>query len=76
MANLTLSIDEDLLRHASEVATRERTTVDDVVREFLARYVDARTQRLQALDTLDALAERSLSRSDSPPWSRESLHQR
>lgn len=76
MANLTLSIDEELLQHAREVAMREHTTVNDVVRDFLARYVDARTRRLQAVNALDALAERNLSRSDGTPWSRESLHER
>lgn len=76
MANLTLSIESELLQNAREVALRERTTVNAVVRDFLARYVDAKTRRLKALDTLDALAQRSASQSSGQPWSRESLHER
>ncbi len=75
MANLTLSLDDDLLQAAREVALRERTSVNAVVREFLTRYADNRARRLQALDTLDALAVRHPAKSDRA-WSRASLHQR
>lgn len=76
VANLTLSIEAELLQSAREVALRERTTVNAVVRDFLSRYVDARTRRLKALDALDDIASRNVSQSDGQPWSRESLHQR
>jgi hypothetical protein len=51
--NLTLSLDDDLLQE---------------VREYLKRYVDAKSLRLQALHALDALAERMVSakRGQSP----------
>lgn len=75
MANLTLSIDDDLLQKAREVAVREQTSVNALVREFLIRYVDSRTRQHQALDTLDSLANRNSSRS-SGSWPRESLHER
>lgn len=76
MANLTLSVEAELLQRAREVALRERTTVNAVVRDFLTRYVDARARRMKALDALDDIAERNVSTSDDRPWSRESLHQR
>lgn len=76
MANLTLSVEAELLQRAREVALRERTTVNAVVRDFLTRYVDARARRMKALDALDDIAARSVSKSDDQPWSRESLHQR
>lgn len=76
MANLTLSVEAELLQRAREVALRERTTVNAVVRDFLTRYVDARARRMKALDALDDIAARSESTSDDRPWSRESLHQR
>lgn len=75
MANLTLSLDDELLQKAREAALRERTSVNAVVREYLERYVDARRRRLEALDRLDALAERTASASRGS-WTRESLHQR
>ena len=75
MANLTLSLDDAILQKAREVALRERTSVNALVREFLTHYVDSRERRLQALDTLDALVERHPSRSEQG-WSRQSLHER
>lgn len=74
MANLTLAIDDALLRRAREAAVRENTSVNALVREFLSRYVDARSRRLEALARLEAVAIASESRSQEP-WSRESLHE-
>jgi hypothetical protein len=75
MANLTLSIDDELLQRAREAALRERTTVNALVREFLQRYADARRQRLAAIDALDAVAGRIESASTGR-WTREDLHER
>ena len=75
MANLTLSLEPELLQKAREAALREHTSVNALVREYLTHYVNARARRLHALDVLDAVAERTHSASDEP-WSRESLHER
>jgi plasmid stability protein len=75
MANLTLSLDDELLQKAREAALREHTSVNALVREYLERYVDARSRRMEALDALDALADRTDSASRGP-WSRDSLHER
>jgi predicted transcriptional regulator len=75
MANLTLSLDDELLQKAREAALREHTSVNALVREYLVQYVNARERRLSALDALDAVAERTESAS-SERWSRESLHDR
>jgi predicted transcriptional regulator len=74
MASLTLSIDDALLRRAREAALRENTSVNALVRDFLGRYVDARSRRLAALAQFEAVAEGSAS-SSSAPWTRESLHE-
>lgn len=75
MANLTLSLDDEILQKAREAALRERTSVNALVRDYLMRYVDAKSRRLGALDALDAVARRSKSRS-AGAWSREELHRR
>ena len=75
VANLTLSLDDALLQKAREAALRENTSVNALVRDYLSRYVDARSRRLQALDTFDGVADHCTSSSQSP-WSRESLHER
>lgn len=75
MANLTLSIDDDLLQRAREAALRDRTSVNALVRDYLARYADNRRRRFEALDALDALASCTAARSEQP-WGRDELHER
>jgi predicted transcriptional regulator len=75
MANLTLVIDDALLKRAREQALRSNTSVNALVREFLSRYVDARSRRLDALARFEAVAASSES-SSAGPWSRGSLHER
>ena len=75
MANLTLSVDDGILQKAREAALREHTSVNALVRDYLIRYVDAKSRRLEAIDVLDALAMRSQSRS-TETWSRDELHRR
>jgi hypothetical protein len=75
MANLTLAIDDALLKQAREAALRDNTSVNALVRDFLGRYVDSKTRRLEALARFEAIAGASCSASDQP-WCRESLHER
>jgi ribose 1,5-bisphosphokinase PhnN len=75
MANLTLSLEDTLLQQAREAALRDQTSVNALVREYLTRYVDAKSRRFEALDSLDAIAARNNSRSDKR-WSRDALHER
>ena len=49
MANLTLALDDALLQRAREAAVRENTSVNALVRDFLSRYVEGRSRRLEAL---------------------------
>ena len=74
MANLTLSIDDALLQRAREAAVRDNTSVNALVRDFLGRYVNARSRRLAALAQFEAIAVSSQS-SSKEPWSRDSLHE-
>lgn len=75
MAQLTLSLDDDLLLKAREAAVRDHTTVNALVREYLTHYVNDRQRRLRALDALDAVAERTASASERR-WSWDELHDR
>ena len=77
MANLTLSIDDDVLRRARIRALEGGTSVNAVVREYLADFAGAGTGR-QVLRELVALAEASDAASDPTgrTWSRDETHDR
>jgi plasmid stability protein len=77
VSNLTLSIDEDLLRRARVRAAREGTSVNAVVRDYLEDYA-GRARAVAATRRLLALAERSTASSGSERrrWTREELYDR
>lgn len=77
MANLTLSIDDDLLRRARIRALEHDTSVNAVVREFLEDYAGTADAEL-AMTEFVALA-RQRSASSGPggrTWTREELYDR
>ena len=57
--NITLAIDEDLLDKVRVLAAMRRTSVNAMVREFLAREVDAEKQRDATKEELLKLMEES-----------------
>jgi hypothetical protein len=77
MANLTITVDRELLKRARVKAIEEGTSVNAVLRDHLARYVGASTTEA-ALGAFAELA--SLSNASSGPrgrtWSRGELHDR
>jgi len=75
MANLTLVIDDALLKRAREEALRSNTSVNALVRDFLNRYVDSRSRRLEALAHFEEVASSCNSCSEGP-WDRASLNER
>ncbi|MGI8760967.1 MAG: CopG family transcriptional regulator [Jatrophihabitantaceae bacterium] len=78
MANLTIAIDEDLLRRARIRALEHGTSVNAVLRSYLESYAgNDRTRRL-AGRRLRELSERSRGGSGTGgrTWTREELHER
>ena len=57
--NLTLSIEEDLLDKARVLAAMKRTSVNEMVREFLARVVREEQERDESREQLLELIDRS-----------------
>ena len=75
MSNLTLAIDEDLLRRARIRALEEGTSVNAVVREFLTTY-DGRDEQVEAMTRFLDLADQSQAGSEGAgrTWTREEIH--
>ncbi len=77
MANVTISIDDDVLKRAKKIAIDRDTSFNGLVREYLESIV-AREQRRRELqiEELDRLFEESSAIVGRVTWTREELHER
>lgn len=80
MANLTVTIEDELLQKARERAVAEKTSVNALVREYLTRYVEEqeaarREKALRAIALMDDIATR-LKFEGEITWKREDLYDR
>jgi hypothetical protein len=69
--NLTLTLDDSLLRAARKVASDRNTSFDQLVRDFLARLVQE-----AALAQLDEIFRTSRIQVGTLDWTRQDLHLR
>lgn len=74
--NLTLTMDEDLLRAARKAAIDRNTSVNQLVREYLARLVHETDQRRAAMAQLDDIFRTIRVPVGRRTWKREDLHER
>lgn len=76
MANLTVTIDDDLLRRARSRAIGNDTSVNALIREFLETYVGSELDDIRS-DFLDHAAEHAgTSGAGGRSWTRDELHDR
>jgi plasmid stability protein len=71
MANLTLSVDDELLRAARVRAVSEGTSVNEICRKAIEAYVraDSREERLRRFDDFIArMHARVLGPAEPSPW--------
>ncbi len=76
MTNLTIAIDEIIVRKARVRAINEGTSVSARVREFLADYAQGDDRRQAAGEAFIAAARRSRANVEGARWSREDAHDR
>ena len=74
--NLTLVIDEELLRAARKVALDQQTSVNHLVRQFLTALVQGSTRRRLARARLQKKFDAGLVRVGKRNWKREELYDR
>lgn len=77
MANLTLTVDEDLLRRARVRALEQGTSVNGLVRDWLERFAGDNAQR-QASEEIIAIGQRSNASSGrgGRKWTRDDAYER
>jgi plasmid stability protein len=76
MANLTIAIEDDILKKARLKAVEDGTSVNAVVREYLREYTGNASERVESARRLIALAHESGADVGSVTWTREQLHDR
>jgi hypothetical protein len=74
--NLTLVIEEELLLAARKVAVEQRTSVNQLVREFLSDLVKEPARRRLATVRLSAAFRTGLVGVGDRSWTREDLYER
>jgi plasmid stability protein len=76
MANLTLAIDDDLLKRARIRALEQGRSVNSLLREYLESFAGKSTVHEQAVRALSEIADRANSGSGGRRWSRGDLYDR
>ena len=74
--NLTLVVEEDLLLAARRIALDQRTSVNQLVREFLASLVEEPGRKRLARARLKVAFERGVVEVGNKDWSRDELYDR
>lgn len=74
--NLTVAVDDSILRRARIRAIQENTSVNALIREYLTAYAKADQQRAKACERLLALSRACQSKRGGATWSREDLYGR
>lgn len=74
--NLTVRIDEIVLRRARIRALERGTTVNTIVREYLADYAGDANEALAATRRLVELSKQTGSGREDATWTRDDLHER
>jgi hypothetical protein len=76
MTNLTLAIEEDLLREARRLAVERNTSVNQLVREYLAELVSQQDRRQQAWERIERRMRERTAVIGPRTWTRDDLHAR
>jgi hypothetical protein len=74
--NLTLTIDDDILRAARKMALDRNTSVNRLVRDYLAELVSEKDKRKAAVERLHKIFQEPGVKIGPITWTREDLHER
>ena len=73
--NLTITVDDELLKRARIRALEENTSVNAVLRKYLESYADT-TRPRRAVDRLRQLSRTARAKRGTARWTRDALHER
>jgi plasmid stability protein len=76
MANLTIAVDDELLRKARIRAAELGTSVNAVLRDHLEAWAGVQDERRHAIGRFLEAARRSRASSGGHKWTRDEIHER
>jgi hypothetical protein len=76
MANLTITIEDEILRRARARAVEQDTSVNSLLRDYLTAYAAAGSTWEQATEAILRLSAESHSGRGDRRWTRDELHER
>lgn len=76
MTNLTIAIDDAVLKQARIRAIEQGTSVNAVLRDYLTDYAKLKAKQEKAVKDLLRLSQRAKARRGTRRWTRDELHER
>ncbi|HET9676308.1 MAG TPA: hypothetical protein VFP21_02250 [Solirubrobacterales bacterium] len=76
MSNLTITIDDEVLRRARVRAAEQDTSVNSILRDYLEAYAASGATWEQAADAILRLSSQARSGRGDARWTRDELHDR
>ena len=76
MTNLTISIDEEVLKKARIKALEQRTSVNSVLREYPESYAGVNRIEEKAIENILKLSDNPESGRGKVEWTRDEIHER
>lgn len=76
MANLTITLDDEILRRARLRALEQETSVNALLRDYLVAYAAVGSTWDRATSAILALSSQAQSSRGENRWSRDDLHER
>ena len=76
MKNVTLAVDEALLREARRIAADRSTTLNAMIREFLEDLARQESRAAKARHRIVDMCKKSQAEVGPRSWSRDEIHER
>ena len=76
MKNVTIALDEALLREVRGIAADRSTSLNAMIREFLRELSERESKAVQARKRIVELCRESQAEVGSGNWTRDDLHER
>lgn len=76
MANITLKVDDELLKKARDLANKRKTSINAIIRKRIAEFVESDSRQEATVKGLEAFYLKNNARIGNKSWKREELHER